>query len=222
MTLPLGIFLYITIGIACYLLGSISSSIILGKAIYGIDVREHGSCNPGATNTQRVLGWRMGLFVLFFDMFKGIAAASVVYLLPFKSYTEGFVSTQILFGLIAMMGHIFPIFHNFKGGKGVATLCGVLLMLHPYCFLICFAIFCIVLTITRYVSVSVITAVSCFPFFVNFIFAMLLNPKETDTIRIFSIIAAIIIWLCHISNLKRLWKGTEPKLIFKKKPLVEQ
>jgi glycerol-3-phosphate acyltransferase PlsY len=78
MTLPLGIFLYIIIGVACYLLGSISSSIILGRAIYGIDVREHGSCNPGATNTQRVLGWRMGLFVLFFDMFNGIAAASVV------------------------------------------------------------------------------------------------------------------------------------------------
>lgn len=221
MTLPLGITLYILLIIISYLLGSISGSIILGRAIYGIDVREYGSRNPGANNTQRVLGWKMGLLVLAFDILKGAAAASLVFFLPFPRETNGFVGTQLVFGFSAIMGHVFPIFHNFRGGKGVATMCGALLAIHPYAVLICTAIFCVVLAITRYVSVAVIAAVTCFPFLVNTMFALWLDPKETLIIKIFSIVAGCTIWLCHISNLKRLYHGTEEKFVIKK-PLSQK
>ena len=221
MTLPIGIALYIFFIILAYLLGSISGSIILGRHFYGIDVREYGSRNPGANNTQRVLGWKLGLLVLAVDILKGVGAASLVLFLPFRPKTNGFVGTQIVFGFSAIMGHVFPVFHNFRGGKGVATMCGVLLAIHPFAVLICTAIFCIMLFITRYVSVSVITAVTCFPFLVNTLFALWLDPKETLVIKIFSIVASGVIWLCHISNLKRLYNGTEEKFIIKK-PLKEK
>lgn len=221
MTLPIGITLYIFFIILSYLLGSVSGSIILGRHFYGIDVREYGSKNPGANNTQRILGWKLGLLVLAFDILKGVAAASLVFFLPFTQETNGFVGTQIVFGFSAIMGHVFPVFHKFKGGKGVATMCGVLLAIHPFAVLICAAIFCVTLFITRYVSVSVITAVTCFPFLVNTLFALWLDPKETLVIKIFSIVAGCTVWLCHISNLKRLYHGTEEKFIIKK-PLKEK
>ncbi len=221
MTLPIGIALYIFFIILAYLMGSVSGSIILGRHFYGIDVREYGSKNPGANNTQRVLGWKMGLLVLAFDILKGAGAASLVFFLPFPPETNGFVGTQIVFGFSAILGHVFPVFHKFKGGKGVATMCGVLLAIHPFAVLICTAIFCITLLITRYVSVSVITAVTCFPFLINTLFALWLDPKETLVIKIFSIVAGCVIWLSHISNLKRLYHGKEEKFTIKK-PLREK
>ena len=221
MTLPLGITLYVLFIVLAYLMGSVSSSILLGKYFYGIDVREYGSKNPGANNTQRVLGWKIGLLVLAFDILKGVAATSLVFFLPFPRETNGFVGTQIVFGFSAIMGHVFPVFHNFKGGKGVATMCGVLLAIHPFAVLICASIFCIMLFMTRYVSVSVITAVTCFPFLVNTLFALWLDPQETLVIKIFSIVAGCTIWLCHISNLKRLYHGKEEKFVIKK-PLKEK
>lgn len=221
MALPLGIALYVFFIILAYLMGSVSSSIILGRLVYGIDVREYGSKNPGANNTQRVLGWKMGLLVLAFDIIKGAAAASLVFFLPFPRETNGFVGTQIVFGFSAIMGHVFPVFHKFKGGKGVATMCGVLLAIHPFAVLICTAIFCVMLFITRYVSVSVIVAVTCFPFLVNTLFALWLDPMETMVIKIFSIVAGLLIWLSHISNLKRLFNGKEEKFVIKK-PLNEK
>ena len=213
--------MYVVFVIIAYLIGSISSSIILGKVFYGLDVRDYGSKNPGANNTQRVLGWKMGLVVLAFDILKGAAAASLVFFLPLESETNRFVGSQIIFGLAAVLGHIFPVFHNFKGGKGVATMCGVLLAIHPYAVLICTAIFVVVLLITRYVSVSVIAAVTCFPFLVNYLFAMWLDPQETLTIKIFSIVAGCTIWITHISNIKRLWQGKEEKFVIKR-PLREK
>lgn len=215
------VILYIAFIILAYLIGSISSSIILGKIIYGIDVRDFGSHNPGANNTQRVFGWKMGLLVLAFDVAKGAAAVCLVHFLPWKAETDPFVATQIVFGLAAIMGHIFPVYHNFRGGKGVATLSGVLLAIHPFAVLICVLIFLVVFVITRYVSVSVIAAVTCFPFLVNSLFALWLAPDETLTIKIFSIIAGITIWLTHISNLKRLWNGKEEKFILKKAKRAE-
>ncbi len=221
MSTPIVITLYVLFIILAYLIGSISSSIILGKYFYGIDVREYGSKNPGANNTQRVLGWKMGLLVLAFDIIKGAGATSLVFFFPFTQETNGFVATQIVFGFSAIMGHVFPVFHNFKGGKGVATMCGVLLAIHPFAVLICTAIFCITLFITKYVSVSVIAAVTCFPFLVNTLFALWLDPKETLVIKIFSIVAGCTVWLCHISNIKRLYHGKEEKFIIKK-PLSEK
>lgn len=213
---PEGIVAYIIFILLAYLIGSISSSILLGKTIYGIDVRKYGSLNPGANNTQRILGWKMGLVVLAFDLLKGVAAASLVFFFPFKPETNSFVITQIVFGLAAILGHIFPVYHNFRGGKGVATLCGVLLAIHPFAVLICTAIFLVVFFFTRYISVSVIAAVTCFPFLVNSLFALWLDPKETLAIKIFSIVVGVTIWLTHLSNLKRLWHGKEEKFKLKK------
>lgn len=213
---PEGIVAYIIFILLAYLIGSISSSILLGKAIYGIDVRKYGSLNPGANNTQRILGWKMGLVVLVFDLLKGVVAASLVFFFPFKPETNSFVITQIVFGLAAILGHIFPVYHNFRGGKGVATLCGVLLAIHPFAVLICTAIFLVVFFFTRYISVSVIAAVTCFPFLVNSLFALWLDPKETLAIKIFSIVVGVTIWLTHLSNLKRLWHGKEEKFRLKK------
>ncbi len=221
MALITGIALYILFIILAYLMGSISGSIILGKHFYGIDVREYGSKNPGANNTQRVLGWKIGLLVLAFDILKGVAAASLVFFFPFTHETNGFVATQIVFGFSAILGHIFPVFHNFRGGKGVATMCGVLLAIHPFAVLICTAIFCMMMIITRYVSVSVIIAVTCFPFLVNTLFSLWLDPNETMVMKIFSIVTGCTIWLCHISNLKRLYHGKEEKFEIKK-PLKEK
>lgn len=215
MDLIHGIF-YILFIIIAYLIGSISSSIILGRFIYGVDVRDYGSKNPGANNTQRIFGWKMGLVVLAFDLLKGVAAACLVFFMPFKPETNSFVITQIVFGFAAIMGHIFPIYHNFRGGKGVATLCGVLLAIHPFAVLICTVIFLVVFIITRYVSVSVIAAVTCFPFLVNTLFALWLDPKETFTVKIFSILVGITIWLTHLSNLKRLYHGKEEKFSIKR------
>ncbi len=211
-----GIIAYIIFILLAYLIGSISSSILLGKMIYGIDVRNYGSLNPGANNTQRILGWKMGLLVLVFDLLKGVAAASLVFFFPFIPDTNRFVITQIVFGLAAIIGHIFPIYHNFRGGKGVATLCGVLLAIHPYAVLICTAIFLVVFFFTRYISVSVIAAVTCFPFLVNSLFALWLDPQETLALKIFSIVIGVTIWLTHMSNLKRLWNGKEEKFKLKK------
>lgn len=209
------IILYISLIFIAYLLGSISSSIILSKAIYGVDIRNFGSNNPGANNIQRVLGWKIGLAVLLLDMAKGAAAVCLVFLIDLEPETNLFVATQIIFGTAAVLGHIFPVFHEFKGGKGVATLCGCLLAMHPLAVLFCVSIFIIMLVITKYVSVSVITAVTCFPFLVNLLFGMWLNSQETLTLKIFSIIAAIIVWLTHISNIKRLIHGKEEKFVVK-------
>ena len=212
----LNVILYLSLICISYLIGSISSSIIIGKLFYGIDVRNFGSKNPGANNTQRVLGWKMGLLVLAFDISKGVLAVCLVFFMHFKPETNIFVATQIVFGTAAVLGHIFPIFHNFRGGKGVATLCGALLAIHPFAVLICSCIFITVLFFTHYVSVGVIAAVTCFPFFVNFMFALWLDPSETLTLKIFSIVAGVIVWLTHISNLVRLYRGTEEKFSVKK------
>lgn len=213
--------LYILFIVLAYLIGSVSGSIIIGKLLYNVDIRNYGSGNPGANNTQRVFGWKLGFTVLAFDLLKGVAAACLVFFLPFKPETNSFVGTQIVFGLAAIIGHIFPLFHGFKGGKGVATLCGVLLAIHPFAVLICTVIFMIVFFFTRYVSVSVIAAVSCFPFLVNALFALWLDPKETLTVKIFSIVVGITIWLTHLSNIKRLIHGKEEKFHLKRDKFKE-
>ncbi|NTV19070.1 MAG: glycerol-3-phosphate 1-O-acyltransferase PlsY [Bacteroidales bacterium] len=194
-----------------YIIGSFSPAIRFGKFFYGIDVRDYGSKNPGANNVQRVLGWKPALFVFLFDTFKGVAGASLAHFTSFETGTNMFVGAQIVLGLTAVLGHIFPVLHQFKGGKGVATITGVLWAIHPYAVLICFGIFLIMFLITRYVSLSAIISITLFPFFVNSLFALWLDPKVTLTLKIFSIIIAIVIWLTHISNIKRIIKGKEEK-----------
>src|SRR5512136_579216 len=134
--------IFIILFIFSYLLGSIPTSIWIGKAFHGIDVREHGSGNAGATNTIRVLGWKTGLPVLLIDVAKGWVAAMLPRFLHLAPAESALLTVlQILTCLTAIIGHIFPFFAGFKGGKGVATVFGVLLAIHPALTLVCIGVF---------------------------------------------------------------------------------
>jgi glycerol-3-phosphate acyltransferase PlsY len=196
-----------------YLLGSIPTSIWVGKIFYNIDVREHGSGNAGATNTFRVLGAKAGFPVFIVDMMKGYGAVRLLYLTGFYIPETGdFVNFQLALGLAAMIGHIFPIFASFRGGKGVATLTGVVLALHPLATLFTFLIFLIVLLITKFVSLSSMIAAFTFPFILIFAFS-----KTTPSLIIFSMIIAILMLFTHQKNIERLLKGEESKFKIKKR-----
>lgn len=199
-----------------YIIGSFSGAISLGKLFYGVDVRDYGSKNPGANNVQRVLGWQPALFVFVFDILKGVAAVSLVRLTSLEQGTNLYVIAQIVLGTASVAGHIFPLFFGFKGGKGVATLTGVLWAIHPPAVLICFSVFLVAFAITRYVSFSAIIGITLFPFFVNLIFGEFGQEGVTITLRLFSIVVAVIIWLTHLSNIKRIISGTEEKFRLKR------
>ncbi len=199
-----------------YIIGSFSGAISLGKLFYGVDVRDYGSKNPGANNVQRVLGWQPALFVFVFDILKGVAAVSLVRLTSLEQGTNLYVIAQIVLGTASVAGHIFPLFFGFKGGKGVATLTGVLWAIHPPAVLICFSVFLVAFAITRYVSFSAIIGITLFPFFVNLIFGEFGQEGVTITLRLFSIAVAVIIWLTHLSNIKRIISGTEEKFRLKR------
>ncbi|MEA4866919.1 MAG: glycerol-3-phosphate 1-O-acyltransferase PlsY [Rikenellaceae bacterium] len=199
-----------------YIIGSFSGAISLGKLFYGVDIRDYGSKNPGANNVQRVLGWQPALFVFVFDIVKGVAAVSLVRLTSLEQGTNLYVIAQIVLGTASVAGHIFPLFFGFKGGKGVATLTGVLWAIHPPAVLICFSVFLVAFAITRYVSFSAIIGITLFPFFVNLIFGEFGQEGVTITLRLFSIAVAVIIWLTHLSNIKRIISGTEEKFRLKR------
>jgi glycerol-3-phosphate acyltransferase PlsY len=157
--------------IGAYLLGSIPSSVWIGRRFYGIDVREHGSGNAGFTNTVRVLGWKAGLPVFLMDILKGYLAVSLAHftsnLIP---GSIAFINFQLLLGAAGVLGHIFPIYVGFKGGKGVATLFGLLLAIQPHVTLICMGIFLVIFISTRYVSLSSMAAGIAFPILNIFVF----------------------------------------------------
>jgi len=199
--------------ILSYLLGSIATAVWTGKIFHGIDVREHGSGNAGATNVIRVLGWKTGIPVLFIDVLKGWGAA----MLPvfFNLAGEGtalLTNYQILAGLAAIIGHIFPVFAGFRGGKGVATIFGVLLAIHPLLTISCLGVFLCILLITGYVSLSSMSAGAAFP-----ILLLLFFDTPSVFFKIFSIIVAIALIFTHRKNISRLLKGEESKLFKRKK-----
>jgi glycerol-3-phosphate acyltransferase PlsY len=207
------IILLMTAFLLAYLLGSIPTSVWIGKAFHGIDVREHGSGNAGATNTIRVLGWKTGLPVLLIDVAKGWLAAMLpkfLHLAPDESSL--LISLQILTGLTAIIGHIFPIFAGFRGGKGVATVFGTLLAIHPALTVACMGVFLIVLLLTGIVSVSSMSGGIAFPVL---LFAVFDTPSLI--LKIFSVIVAIALLITHRKNIKRLLKGEEKKLFGKKR-----
>jgi glycerol-3-phosphate acyltransferase PlsY len=190
-----------------YLLGSIPSSIWLGKALFNTDVRNFGSGNAGATNTFRVLGKKAGTFVLLMDISKGLLSASLVWLLDFvEVYSVQFVNLQLLFGLMAVIGHIFPVFVGFKGGKGIATLLGMVLAIHYVPAIVCMLLFVTILLLTKYVSLSSIIATLSFPILLVFIF-----KSDEPLFVAFGISAAIMVLLTHQKNIKRLVAGNENK-----------
>lgn len=204
----------IFLGIIAYVIGSIPSSIWIGKSYFGKDVRDFGSGNAGATNTFRVLGKRAGIIVLLLDILKGVTAASLILYMPSVSHgTDQYVNLQLLFGILAVVGHIFPVFENFNGGKGIATLFGMLIGIHYILAVACVALFIIVLLLTRYVSLSSILATISFPILTIYIF----NRDEPLFIA-FGIAAAFMVVITHKKNIVRLLNGEETKAnLFKSK-----
>jgi glycerol-3-phosphate acyltransferase PlsY len=204
---------------AAYLLGSISSAVWIARTRHGINIREHGSGNAGATNILRVLGPRAALPVFAFDFLKGLAAVQLIHFTSLDSLVspELYTGYEIALGTCAVTGHIFPVFASFKGGKGVATVAGVLVAISPYPMLLSFAVFLAIFLTTRYVSLSSIIAALTFPLFVIFLFGMALAPaKISITLQCFSLIASTMIILTHRKNIKRLRNGTENKISFKR------
>lgn len=199
--------------IAAYLLGSIPSAVWIGKRFYGIDVREHGSRNAGATNTLRVLGRRAAMPVLLLDMAKGFAAVMLYHLSPYKG-TEFEFYLKLILVVAVVVGHIFPLFAGFKGGKGVATIGGALLGMYPPAILLCLLTFLVILAISHYVSLSSMIAGAMFPVYMVLVFG------ETDPpMIIFGCVVAIALIITHRRNIKRLLNGTESKIyLWKPKP----
>ena len=198
--------------VVAYLLGSIPTSVWVSKSMFDIDIREYGSGNAGATNTFRVLGPKWGSFVMLVDVTKGVLATSLYILMPYYLTNElARTNFMIVLGLVAVVGHIFPVFANFKGGKGVATLLGMSLAIQPIVALLCLVVFLITLISTRFVSLSSMLAGIAFMVLILFIF------KEKESMyRLFAVIVAVMVVITHQKNITRLIKGTENKVpIFK-------
>lgn len=188
---------YIVFAIIAYLLGSIPSALLVGKIGYKIDIREHGSGNLGATNTFRVLGIKAGIIVTLADILKGTAATLVPLLFDVEIY-------QLAIGIFAVIGHMYPLFARFKGGKAVATSGGIILGLYPLLFLIMILTFITSLYLTKYVSLSsMVTGV--ISVFVSIFF------KDVGLIIVVGLLTAFVIYR-HIENIKRIRNGTEPKI----------
>ena len=198
--------------ILAYIIGSIPTAVWVSKSVFGIDIRDYGSGNAGATNSFRVLGSKWGSFVMLVDVTKGVVATSLYILIPFYLTNElARTNFMIALGMAAVLGHILPIFANFRGGKGVATLLGMALAIQPMVALLCLVVFLITLLSTRFVSLSSILAGVAFMVLILFIF----NEKET-IYRLFAIIVAMMVVVSHQKNISRLMKGTENKVpIFK-------
>jgi len=204
----MSIFTTILVFLLAYLIGSLPPAVWIGKLFHNIDIREHGSGNAGATNVVRVLGWKTGIPVMIIDVAKGTLATLLpVFFKLAEPDSSVLINLQIFAGVIAIVGHIFPVFAGFRGGKGVATVFGVLLALHPVLTLSCMGVFLIVLLITGIVSVSSMTAGFAFPLFLFFLF-----DSPSLVFKIFSIIVAIALIFTHRKNIGRLIRGEEKKL----------
>jgi acyl phosphate:glycerol-3-phosphate acyltransferase len=194
--------------ILAYLMGSIPTSVWVSKYFFGVDIRDYGSGNAGATNTYRVLGSKWGTFVMVCDVLKGVLATSLYILIPYYMHDEwDRTNFMVGLGLAAVLGHIFPVWADFKGGKGVATLFGMVIAIQPIVAICCVVVFLSVLYLTRFVSLSSILASIAFAVFILFIF----NEKE-PLYRVFAVAVALMVILTHQKNINRLLKGTESKV----------
>ena len=204
---------FILFAISAYLLGSIPTAIWLGKAKYGIDVREHGSNNAGATNTFRVLGKKPGVVVLFIDILKGFIAVFLPFIFGIGEWgSNHLIEVQLVAALCAVSGHVLPIFANFRGGKGVATSLGVIVGVHPIAAGICVAVFLIVFVISKYVSLGAMIAACCFPILLAFYFKV-----DSVWLLSFSVLLSFVVVYVHKKNIGRLLRKEENKMnLFKK------
>jgi len=203
----------LTVGIAAclaYFLGSIPTAVWFGKAFYNTDVREHGSGNPGATNTFRVLGKRAGTIVMLADIAKGMLATSIAIPMLNMGYIEesSLVTLKLILGIVAVTGHIFSIFINFKGGKGVATLLGMMIAIHYEVALVCIVVFLVTLLLSKYVSLASIIGTLAFPGLLVFVPRF---KSSEPLLIIFGFFLFIVIVWTHHKNIRRIIEGEENK-----------
>jgi len=198
--------------LAAYLIGSIPTSVWIGKRFYNVDVRNHGSGNSGATNSVRILGKKAGLIVLLIDILKGWAAVGIV---CFSSYASGSpqrLHLEVALASSAILGHILPIYAGFKGGKGVATSLGIIIAFSPIVALLCFLLFALVFFIFHYVSLASITTALSFP-----VWMLVMAKMQSKWVVAFSIFLPILVIFMHRENIIRLLKKKESKIqLFKK------
>jgi glycerol-3-phosphate acyltransferase PlsY len=194
--------------VLAYLIGSIPSAIWVSKWFFGIDVRDHGSKNAGATNTFRVIGKKAGFPVLFFDILKGWV--SVIFLSQMSTYPTGsnqHINLQLAVGLAAVFGHVYPIYERFKGGKGVATLLGIVLAINFHAAAVSFVIFIVTYILSKYVSLGAITAAFFFPFITVYVF-----EANSPTLIYFSVVVSVLVIFTHRKNIERLLRKEESKI----------
>ena len=197
-----------------YLIGSIPTAYWVGKYYYGIDIREHGSKNAGATNTFRVFGKKSGWLVLIVDVLKGVVAATLPYWFQsqFVGFKDELLILQLSTSFSAVVGHVFPIFAGFRGGKGVATSLGIVIGINPLAAAICLGVFIFVFIFSKYVSLGAITASLLFPFVNYFIL-----KNDNQIMIIFSLVLSFLVIVAHRKNISRLIKGEENKMNLLKK-----
>jgi glycerol-3-phosphate acyltransferase PlsY len=203
--------------IAAYLLGSIPSAVWIGKKYYGIDIREHGSKNAGTTNMLRVLGKRAALPVFIIDYFKGFVAVILTSLMRYDdNVSEAWlINLRIIATAFVVLGHIYPIFAGFKGGKGVATLLGAGTGIYAPILMLCFGVWCLVFALWHYVSLASMVAGCCYPTLVLIFSTMTYDadaPFQSIPFIIFSWLVAILLVWTHRKNISRLREGTESKI----------
>jgi len=196
-----------------YLTGAFPSAVWVGKTFYRIDVREFGSGNAGATNTFRVLGKKAGIPVLIMDIFKGWLSVNYIsFLTNIPQSAEAVFETQLAFGIAAVIGHLFPIYTGFRGGKGIATLLGLLIGLHAVAALYSILVFVVVFLISKYVSLGSILASIAFP-----VLVILILGSTNVSLNLFAFFVPILSLITHQKNIERLLRGEETKVKFAKK-----
>ena len=207
-------FYLLIIVVGAYVLGSITTSVWLGRALKGVDLREHGSGNAGATNAFRVLGKPIGTVVLLLDMLKGFLAVNLSHFQQEADPgSELWMLVRMGLGLVAVLGHIFPIFAGFRGGKGVAAITGAALAIHPWAALAAMGIYLLVFLLFKISALGSLSAVISYPVWIFWVF-----PTEYLTVRIFSLVVLALVLITHKSNIGRLIRGEE-KVLFKKPPV---
>lgn len=195
--------------LTAYLLGSIPSAVWVGKWFYGLDVREHGSGNAGATNVFRVLGKGPGIIVLLMDILKGYLALQLAFLSgDYLPSSQQYVNYKLILGIAALSGHIFPVFAGFRGGKGVAIMLGILIGLNPWAALVCTGVFVVVFVLSGFVSLGSLCAALSYPFVMMLVFG-----ETIPTVNIFAMAVCVLVFVTHQKNIERLLNGTESRLL---------
>lgn len=198
--------------VVAYLLGSIPTAVWVGKYFYNIDVREHGSGNAGATNVFRVLGKKAGIPVLIIDVLKGLFATLLASYSTLANNSSELINFQLCLGAVALIGHIFPVFASFRGGKGIATLLGIIIAIVPSAAMLAILVFILVLVSSKIVSLSSMIAAIAFPIIIIFI-----QKTNEMSLITFSLLISIIVIITHRKNIVRILKKEEGKISFKSK-----